>query len=310
VSDKDIFSALAKYNSARDENYLTEAFVFLINYLLSNERPIGTEILNKLCVRNNEFYFDIDEVITVSTQEVTEQGTPDIKIFTPDKLIYIEVKHDSSLGYKQISRYKKAIESSVVGTNKVILLTRFNIDIEEEIEKPYKHVRWFEIYNWLADAKTQDSVAAYLIEQFKSFLEVKQMSIQKVGWEYINGIPALNNLINMIEVAIQGASLDVYQKSAAWDAKGFYVESTEFWCGIHYDNPLILSFNMMHKTKYNRERLKESRYELREGRYRLWFRLPLEEIHFFSLDKDEQLEKLTKFVKIAYADAQKMRVKE
>ena len=66
------------------------------------------------------------------------------------------------------------------------------------------------------------------------------MSIQKVGWEYINGVPAFNNLINMIEEAIQSASLRVYQKSAAWDAKAFWLENKRFWCGIYYDEPLVV----------------------------------------------------------------------
>jgi hypothetical protein len=49
--------------------------------------------------RNSEFSFDEDEVVSVSTPETTQPGTPDIKISSPDKLIYVEVKHDSPLGF-------------------------------------------------------------------------------------------------------------------------------------------------------------------------------------------------------------------
>lgn len=310
MSDENIFSALAKYNSAIDENYLTESFVFVINSLLARERPVGLEILTQLCVKDNEFSFDIGEDISVSTQETTEQGRPDIKVFSSDKLIYIEVKHDSLLGPQQLERYKKALESSVANIKHVVLLTRFAIDFEEQEERPYKHVRWFEVYNWLANARAQDPVSVYLIDSFKSFLEVKQMSIQKVSWEYINGVPAFNNLINMMEVAIQGASLRVHQKSAGWDRKGFYVESTEFLCGIHYNNPLVVTFELTNKKNYNKELVDEPSYEVREGKERLWFRLPLEKIHFFSLTKDEQIEEITKFVSTAYSEAQQMRIKE
>ncbi len=312
MSGENIFSALAKYNSAIDENYLTEAFVFLVNSLLVRERPVGLEILTQLCVKNNEFAFNIGEDISVSTQETTEQGRPDIKVSTPDKLIYIEVKHDSPVDPQQLERYKKALEPSMARIKHVVLLTRFTIDFEEQEERPYKHVRWFEVYNWLTNARTRakDPISVYLIESFKSFLEVKQMSIQKVGWEYINGVPAFNNLITMIELAIQGIPLRIHQKSAGWDFKGFYVESTEFWCGIYYDNPSVVTLELIDKKKFNVDLVEEPSYEVREGRERLWFRLPLEEIHFFSLDKDEQLEEITKFVKKAYADAQKMRIKE
>ncbi len=95
------------------------------------------------------------------------------------------------------------------------------------------------------------------------------MSLQRVEWEYIKGVPAFNNLINMIEVAIEGAQLIIFQRSAAWDKKGVYVESTEFWCGTSYDNPLIMTFEMTKKTRYNKDLLKEPSYELKEGRYRL-----------------------------------------
>jgi hypothetical protein len=268
--------------------------------------------LNRLCVENDEFSFNIAEEISISTQEVTEQGIPDIKVSSPDKLIYVEVKHDSPLGFQQIERYKKALDASLASIRHVVLLTRFAIDFDEETEKPYKYIRWFEVYNWLGDAKdkTQDSVSIYLIESFESFLEAKQMSLQRVEWEYIKGVPAFNNLINMIEVAIKGAQLIIFQRSAAWDKKGVYVESTEFWCGTSYDNPLIMTFEMTKKTRYNKDLLKEPSYELKEGRYRLWFRLPLEDKHFFSLDKDKQLEEITTFVKMSYSEAQQMRIKE
>jgi hypothetical protein len=308
--NENIFSALAKYNSAKDENYLTEAFVFVLNSLLLKERPIGLQILTQLCVKDNEFAFDPDEYISISTQETTEQGRPDIKVSSPNKLIYIEVKHDSALGPKQLVRYKKALESSVATIRRVILLTRFEIDFEDKQERVFdKHVRWFEVYNWLANAKAQEPVILYLMESFKSFLEVKQMSIQKVGWEYINGVPAFTNLINMIEIAIQGTSLAIYKKSPGWDFRGFYIGSPELWCGIYYDDPLVLVFEITDKKKFNTKLVDTPSYPVREDKATIRFRLELEDKYFFSLDKDKQLEEITKFVKKAYSDAQRMRVK-
>ena len=306
--NENIFSTLAKYNSARDENYLTEAFVFLINTLLLRDRPIGLEILTQLCVKNNEFSFDANEDISISTQETTEQGRPDIKVLSPNKLIYIEVKHDSALDPQQLVRYKEALESSTATIKCVNLLTRFAIDFDQQ-ERPYKHVRWFEVYNWLTNAKAHDPVSVYLIESFKSFLEVKQMSTQKVGWEYINGVPAMINLINMIEVAIQGTSLRIYQKSSGWDFRGFYLEDKEFWCGIYYGDPMVVVFEIPDKENFNTKLVDTPNYPVREDRDVIRFRLQLEDRHFFSLDKDNQLEEITNFVKKAYSDAQQMRVK-
>ncbi|MAE10857.1 MAG: hypothetical protein CL876_02870 [Dehalococcoidales bacterium] len=130
-----------------DENYLTESFIFLLNCLLTRERAVAIEILNRFCVENDEFSFNIAEEISISMQEVTEQGIPDIKVSSPDKLIYVEVKHDSPLGFQQIERYKKALDASLASIRHVVLLTRFTIDFDEETEKPYKYIRWFEVYN-------------------------------------------------------------------------------------------------------------------------------------------------------------------
>jgi hypothetical protein len=308
MTSENIFSALGKYNSATDENYLTEAFVFLMNSLLERERYVDLEILTRLCVQNNDFRFDMDEVISVSTQEVTEQGTPDIRVSSPNKLIYVEVKHDSPVDPEQLKRYKKHLDSSSATIKRLILLTKFPVDFNEHQGIPDKHARWFEVYNWLANSRVQDSVCSYLIESFKSFLEVKGMSIQKVGWEYINGVPALNNLINMIEAAIQGASVPLYGKSAGWDFKGFYLENKDFWCGIYYSEPVRIIFEVADKKKFNAKLVDTPSYSVGEDKYCIWFRFPLEDSPFFSLNKDKQLEEITKFVKTAYKEAQQMRI--
>jgi hypothetical protein len=314
MSSNNIFSALAKYNSARNENYLTESFVFVINTFLQREHIIGLEILNLLCAENNEFFFSTNEDVTISTQEKTKQGTPDIKVSSPDKLVYIEVKHDSPLSPSQLLRYRTALETSSALIKRVVLLTRFTIDFEKPEDKPYKNVRWFEIYNWLTNMKgrVKDLVCVYLIESFNSFLEAKGMSIQRVGNEYIDGMSALNNLINMIDSAIQNVGIPFYRsspKGAGWNFKGFWLEDKEFWCGIHYNNASVITFELIDKNKYNTKLIEIPSDYVKLGKKRIWFRLPLEESSFFSLDKDKQLETITYFVKKAYSDAQKMRIK-
>jgi hypothetical protein len=309
---KDIFSSLSKYASVSEENYLTEAFVFLLNFLLIEDKLVVLEILNHLCVPNNEFSFDENENIVISTQMITEEGVPDIVVASPDKLIYIEVKYDSPVGSNQLKRYKKDLGSQSAAIKQLILLTKFPVDFSEHEGIPDKLVRWFEAYNLLVVAKdrVEDPVSVYLIDAFKSFLEVKQMSIQKVGWEYINGMPAMNNLINMIDVAIQALPVSKYWKSARWQHRGFYIEDNKLWCGIHYNNPLVVTFEMIRKEKFDLKAAKKTNYALKEGRERIWFRLPLEDLNFFSLDKDKQIEEITRFVKTAYTETQRMRIKE
>jgi len=312
MPSKDIFSSLAKYASASEENYLTEAFVFLMNSLLGRERPAGIELLNHLCFNNDDYSFGVDEVISVSTQVTTKQGTPDIEVSSPDKLIYIEVKDQSDIRPSQLRHYKKELASASFTFRRLILLTRFSADFNEHQGIPDKHIRWFEVYNWLTKARDNinDLVIVYLIESFISFLEAKHMSIQQVGWEYGNGINAMNNLMTMIESAIQGTAIKVDWKAAGWNFRGLMLGGGEFWCGIYFNNPLIMIFQMRKKRNFNTNLMKKPTYELREGRERMWFRLPLVDEHFFSLDKDEQLELIRKFVITSHAEAQKMRIKE
>jgi len=100
MSDENIFSALAKYNSAIDENYLTESFVFVINALLQKERPIGLEILAQLCVKNNEFSFDMGEDISVSTQETWHTQGFSKSVLSPSLLLHSYRRLDNNRGPK------------------------------------------------------------------------------------------------------------------------------------------------------------------------------------------------------------------
>lgn len=315
MSNENIFSALGKYNSGMGENYLTESFVFVINALLKQEHSIGLEILTQLCMKDNEFLFDGDEDISIITQESTDEGIPDIKISSNDKLIYVEVKDSSPVSSRQLKNYRKDLESSRYAIRRLILLTRFPTELSEHKGIPDKCIRWFEVYNWLvgAKAKVQDPVTGYLMESFMSFLEVKQMSIQKVGWEYIEGVPAFFNLINMIEASIKNVGISFHRnlpRAAAWDWKGFWLENKKYWCGIYYNNPLVVVFKAFDKKSLDVKRVKIPSYPIKEAARSIWFQLPLEDILFFSLDKDKQLEALTKFVKTSYEEAQKMRLKD
>lgn len=315
MSGENIFSALAKYNSEEGENYLTESFAFVINTLLQQERPIGIEVLTQLCVENGDFSFDTDEDISVSTQETIEQGRPDIKVSSPDKLIYVEVKDYSPVVSSQLKRYRAELGSSSSTTKRLILLTRFPADFSEHKGIPDRYVCWFEVYNWLADIKqkVQDPVSAYLIKSFMSFLEVKRMSIEKVGWEYANGVAAFNNLINMIEAGIKATKISfnrTYPRAAAWGSKAFWLEDKKFWCGIYYNAPLVVVFKAFNKKDLDIDKVGTPSYPVKKALQSIWFQLPLEGIHFFALDKDKQLEEITKFVKTAYTEAQRMRVKE
>jgi hypothetical protein len=301
-----IFSALSKYNSTSPENYLTESFVFLLNSLLERDRSTAVEILNKLCVNSNEFSFGQDEEISITTQETTTEGRPDIKILTPTKLIYVEVKDESPLGFEQTERYNRALVEYSETIKHLILLTRFEIDLEEN-QKPHRQVLWRELHDWFEQLVFEDPISKYLADSFRSFLKEKHMSIEKVSWEYINGVPALVNLINMIESGIKNAGLKISSRPQSNDYMGRYFAGTDFWCGIWYNSPLKLKLEIGDKNKFDLNKLQNpTNGKITEDGGLYYFTLNLEEIHFFSLNKDDQLKKIADFIGIGYKEANQM----
>ena len=287
--NKDVFSSLAKYGSSVDENYLTEALVFVTNLLLERKHAIGLDVVNLLCGQHRDSCFDEPKSVLISTQVTTDTGRPDIEIKGKDTLVYIEVKHDSPLGPDQLERYKAQLNESDFSNTQLVLLARSRNSTLETSLQPgdYYRIYWYEIYNWLSETNTQDDVCQYFVKSLMSFLEEKRMSMKRVGWEYIKGIPALLNLTDMIETAITevmpGAKLT---RTAGWNWRGFYLPDN-YWFGVRYVQPLVVTF------------------ENNRGYTPVTYKcdLNLEGRHFFSLNKDEQFECLVEFLRQASESA-------
>jgi len=159
----------------------------------------------------------------------------------------------------------------------------------------------------LTEAKPEDPVSQYLVRSFLDFLEEKGMSMQKVGWEYIKGVPALGNLMNMIEVAIKSTSLSIYAKSAGWEWKGFHLNDKDYFCGVYYSDPLSLVFQLQLEIEPDEKILATSGYRYDKTHFgKLHFALDLEAARFFALNKDEQLETIAIFLEKVYATAQQL----
>jgi hypothetical protein len=284
-----LYKSLSKYGSREEENFLTESFVFLIKTLVERN-PTGSVIfLNDLCGLCEKIDITDLDLFSISTQVVLEKGRPDIEIrFGSAALIFIEVKHDAVLGDRQLEYYKEKLEESAIPKKRLVLLTRSLASARETTLKTdeFHHICWYDVHNWLANLKdnSDDQVGNFLVEQFLIFLEDKQMSLEQIKWEYINGVPALVAFGNLLEVALIEAIPDVkLKKNAGWTWRGFGFEN--IWCGIRFDNPLILVYenNSGSNPSYKKD-------------------LDLNKAHFFSLTQSEQLECLVSFVKNARAD--------
>jgi hypothetical protein len=282
-----VFSALQKYGSGAEENYLTESFVFLLKLLLKRDTSIGLRVINEVSGLPPRLMFNAQNSVAILTQVTGTEGRPDIEIRQNDTLVYIEVKHDSSLGLGQLEAYRTQLQKIDDSNTHLVLLTRSRASSSETTLSPteFHHICWYEIYNLLANSQSRDEVCQYFIHSFLHFLEEKKMSMTKVTWNYIEGVPALLFLTQMMEVSItEAGNHSRFRRTAGWSWRGFYMG--EFFYGLRYEQPLSIVFENNLGTNPTYRRV-----------------LSLEEIHFFSLTKDQQFETLIMFLKAAYNDA-------
>ena len=305
MASENLFSALEKYTG---ENYLTETFVYLIKYLLEADRALGIEILTKLCATGSKILFADYEPITLTTQETIEKGILDIRVASANKEIYIEVKDNAIVDPEQLQKYKDFLQKTGAQYKVLVLLTRYSVDYEDHYSIPDKFIRWNEVHGWIRNLKSKDLISSYLINSFKMFLEGKQMSINKVTWEYERGVLALNNLMQMIEESIIAVPARISRGGGRGKGyTGFYFEGGEFWCGIYNFEPLSIKFEIQYPNRFDRSKLKGSIESMHESNGILYLELQLEEIHFFSLDAEKQKEEISKFVKNSYTYLQKVK---
>ncbi|MGC9349994.1 MAG: hypothetical protein ACP5JG_17780 [Anaerolineae bacterium] len=280
--EPNIFSTLARYSGHAEENYLTESLVFVARLLLERDPARGLEFANLLCCQDNEPWFTSAPSVQISTQVNTPVGTPDIELRNNDVLVYVEVKHDSPLGIDQLERYKEQLDQSGISRTRLVLLSRSRYsDVGTSLDpSAYQRLYWYNIYNWLSDAETDDEVSRYFCDGLIDFLEEKNMSMKKVGWEYINGVPAMLDLTEMMEAAVIVALPDASrQRTGGWFWRGFYV-SEDLFFGFRFSEPLKL---VLENNKGNNPKTLECT-------------LDLEAEHFFSLTNNEQLDCLVKFL--------------
>lgn len=285
-----IFTSLAKYADRQTENFLTESFVYLLNLLLVRENTIAIDILQKLCGENCHQWFSASAHISITTQMTITTGRPDIIIIVDNvKLAFIEVKHNSPLGFLQLERYTEHLNVSAHTEKQLVLLTRSRHSIQETSlpAGAYHHICWYQISGWLSEAKIKDTTASYTTHQFLEFLQQKEMTMEKITWEYMEGVPAMMNLTNMLHTAIAEATPEEkWRRTAGWSWIGYYVGGNPPWfIGIRYHDPLTITF------------------ENNGGNNPNFIRgLSLQGSHFFSLSAGEQLECLIKFIRESQAD--------
>ena len=284
MKSPNLFETLSKYGSREAEDYLTESFVILMKILLEQRPAVGLRLLNTVCGLTEAVKFENPDLIQLSTQSPIEAGILDVEVRSgSDILVYIEIKHDAPLGEGQLEYYKAHLDRSDVAYKVLVLLTRSLASGQETTlpKNAYHHICWYDVYGELTAIKSEvdGDTSTFLIDEFLTFLEEKQMSLERVGWEYINGVSSLIALSNLLEVAILEAAPDInLRRTGGSYWLGFRLDG-KYYCGIRYAEPLIVVFenNVGIDPTYERD-------------------LELEKEHFFSLNQAEQLECLVEYI--------------
>jgi len=242
-----LFKTLSKYGSGDAENYLSESFVILIKILLERRPAAGLRLLNTICGLTEEVKFENPDLIQLSREVVIDEGRLDIEVRSgSDILVYIEIKHDAPLSEGQLEYYKAQLDKSEFAHRTLVFLTRSLASGQETTlpKNEYHHICWYDVYGELSaiQSEVNDETSTFLIDEFLTFLEEKQMSLERVGWEYINGVPSLIALINLLEVAILEAAPEVnVRKTGGSSWLGFGLDG-EYYCGIRFAEPLVVVF--------------------------------------------------------------------
>lgn len=298
---------LFQWAHRQGENFVTEAFVFLLNHLLDHDKTIGLDLINWLCWEDVAPTFVESNRPTIITQRRNEDGTPDIRITSDKSMALVEVKQWSPLHTNQLDRYWNTLNDSRAEFQSLVLLTVLPVAYDEGAKRPSKHVRWPDLAKWLRGKRCllQEPVSVFLVDQFLDFLMQQGMTMERISWEYIDGTKSFSYLLRMLDKAREDANIPFYAKASEWgNWLGTYLDGKKFLVAVGYSRPQFVRFSFCQSTRYDSvvfERLNRGQI----GDWGPYWEMNLEtdECHFFSRTAEAQLESLTTFLKNAYADA-------
>ncbi len=295
--------SLSKWASGQQENFLSDAFVHLMNVLAHDSPAAFAMVVENMSDGTIRPTGDSAEAFTLISQVHFSEGTPDIEIAGPGSYALVEVKDESPVDVDQIERYLKLVKESEAGSKCLVLLTRYQPPAlpDSPLLKP---VRWTQITEWLRSAEERfnfDETSIYTLRQFIGFLEAKGMSVNKAGWEMLSGIEQFANFKVLLQQAMESAGAHKVYAAYGADFNGWAIPdistgNSAFYVYIRFGEPERLRFTC------------NARYVPEEGR-EFWDIRPTdsetlektidlgsEEVHFFSRSLSSQIAILEEFV--------------
>ncbi len=304
LSMDNLFLRLHKWAWRQDENFLTEAFAFILEYLLENESEAAVRLLDNFTKGFFRLRREEAALMDVRTQAPHVEGRPDLELRTARQLAFVEVKSESEVDQAELDNYRKILEKSGLPQTALILLTRYPANLSPDKAVPDISIRWYQVAEWMEQERnryTFQMVSDFLVKQFLGFLTERRMIMGQVTWELAGGVRSLLALRVMLYEAANACGFK--PSIGAWqDFMGIRLNGKDYRAGIHYDKPEILRFETW-DSKVN----KEAAEQLGIGRVYLWsnktdygwyreLNLESEEAHFFSRSKASQLQFLEEFL--------------
>lgn len=239
-----LFLRLHKWAVRQDENFVTESLALVLQDLLDREPAVGVGLLRFLTGGLVEVAPEDAATVDVRTQVETDRGRPDLEIRAQGCLIVVEVKVESDLQTGQLEGYRRYLEESGAVRKGLILLSQYRVRLGDEVEKPDIHRRWYEVAEWLDEARQQtplaNPVTRFLCNQFLDFLEARDMTISQVSGSLADGLRSLSSLLKMLEHAAASCRVSV-ARSSSWERIGLQLDKRH-WIGVVYDEPERLRF--------------------------------------------------------------------
>jgi len=294
-SDNLLFN-LHRLAIGQDEDFVTESFVHLLRNLLINEKRAFINIFRK--ITKNSLNLTVEELdnLKIRSQVLTDEGVPDIELCSNEHRVFIEVKVESGFGKGQLEGYKKILNEDYRHPNTCLtVLTKYPVSMSQTNRVYDVAIRWVQISEWLEELVLQDKVTSFLCDQFIDFLKARGMGMNAISWELINGLNSFRSLIVMLGEVLAANNID-HAKSVGYDYYGYYLDSQNFFIGLYYETPHLLTFVTAGTFQLNKtEDIQLGRIE--NNRWRSDLDLQSEENYFFSRSKVNQMECIDQFLK-------------
>ncbi|MCK4922198.1 MAG: hypothetical protein KAS71_14195 [Bacteroidales bacterium] len=315
-----LYNRLFKYKPQQEisscENFITETFVHLLEFSLSQKTPFVLKFMEFL---EHAILIEDYEKTFIDTQRTFETSynlwaIPDITIQIKDSFYFIEVKYDSSINIytlpgniekkiNQIEKYQ-GIKLPLNSDKHIytLSLSKANIDFDKQNKDFQKEILWQHVYFLLLDYRTDNSVEKYLHNEYKNFMEDNKMAIPKVSYELVNGMQSLNNLFQQIETALEDLNIP-FNRSFGYSWSGYYMFKTKKktdnlgFIGTYWEKDrLTFTFANEIANKNILDRNIESDFERQKDNKVFCKYFEFEKECFFCLQPEEQLEKITGWI--------------